>query len=75
MYAFSYWSNPSFPPFEEEIDPWTSFISIQGDKILQALQAMENHDESEAKQEAFEKFLPVFLIMWTLICFIRMKLQ
>ena len=42
--------------------------------ILQAL-LMEGHDESEAKQEAFEKFLPVFLIMWTLICLIRMKLQ
>ena len=51
---------------EEEIDPWTTLINDaaskvrdQYDDILQAL-LMEGHDESEAKQEAFEKILPVF---------------
>ena len=51
---------------EEEIDPWSTFINDaaskvrdQYDDILQAL-LMEVHDESEAKQEAFEKILPVF---------------
>ena len=51
---------------EEEIDPWSTFINDaaskvrdQYDDILQAL-LMEGHDESEAKQEAFEKILPVF---------------
>ena len=51
---------------EEEIDPWTTFINdaaskvrAQYDDILQVL-LMEGHDESEAKQEAFEKILPVF---------------
>ena len=51
---------------EEEMDPWTTLINDaaskvrdQYDNILQAL-LMEGHDESEAKQEAFEKILPVF---------------
>ena len=51
---------------EEEIDPWTTLINDaaskvrnQYDDILQAL-LMEGHEESEAKQEAFEKILPVF---------------
>ena len=51
---------------EEENDPWTTLINVaaskvpaQYDDILQAL-LMEGHDESEAKEEAFEKSLPVF---------------
>ena len=52
---------------EEEIDPCrttiindaASKVRDQYDDILQAL-LMEGHDESEAKQEAFEKILPVF---------------
>ena len=51
---------------EEEIDPWSKLVNdaaseVQDkyDDILQAL-LMEGHDESEAKQEAFEKILPVF---------------
>ena len=51
---------------KEEIDPWTTLINDaaskvrdQYDDILQML-LMEGHDESEAKQEAFEKILPVF---------------
>ena len=52
---------------EEEIDPWSTLINDaaskvrdQYDDILQAL-LMEGHDdENEAKQEAFEKILPVF---------------
>ena len=51
---------------EEEIDPWSTLIKDvaskvqdQYDDILQAL-LMEGHDESEAKEEAFEKILPVF---------------
>ena len=51
---------------EEEIDPWSTLINDaaskvrdQYDDILQAL-LMDGHDESEAKQEAFEKILPVF---------------
>ena len=51
---------------EEEIDPWSTLINDAASKvrgqyndILQAL-LMEGHDESEAKQEAFEKILPVF---------------
>ena len=51
---------------KEEIDPWSTLINDaaskvrdQYDDILQAL-LMEGHDESEAKQEAFEKILPVF---------------
>ena len=51
---------------EEEIDSWSTLINDaaskvrdQYDDILQAL-LMEGHDESEAKQEAFEKILPVF---------------
>ena len=51
---------------EEEIDPWSTLINDaaskvrdQYDDILQAL-LIEGHDESEAKQEAFEKILPVF---------------
>ena len=51
---------------EEEIDPWSTLINDaaskvrdQYDDILQAL-LMEGRDESEAKQEAFEKILPVF---------------
>ena len=50
---------------EEEIDPWSTLINDaaskvrdQYDDILQAL-LMEGHDESEAKQEAFEKILPI----------------
>ena len=50
---------------EEEIDPWSTLINDAASKvrdqyedILQAL-LMEGHDESEAKQEAFEKILPV----------------
>ena len=48
------------------IDPWTTLINDAASKvrdqyedILRAL-LMEGHDESEAKQEAFEKILPVF---------------
>ena len=51
---------------EKEIDPWSTLINDaaskvrdQYDDILQAL-LMEGHNESEAKQEAFEKILPVF---------------
>ena len=53
---------------DEEIDPWTTLINVndaaskvrdQYDDILQAL-LLEGHNESEAKQEAFEKILPVF---------------
>ena len=51
---------------EEELDPWTTLINDasskvrdQYDDILQLL-LLEGHDESEAKQEAFEKILPVF---------------
>ena len=51
---------------EEEIDPWSTLINDaaskvrdQYDDILQAL-LMEGRDESEAKEEAFEKILPVF---------------
>ena len=51
---------------EEEIDPWSTLINDaasnvrdQYDEILQAL-LMEGHDESEAKEEAFEKIVPVF---------------
>ena len=51
---------------EEEIDPWSTLINDAASKvwdryddILQAL-FMEGHDESETKQEAFEKILPVF---------------
>ena len=51
---------------EEEIDPWSTLINDvaskvrdQYDDILQAL-LMEGHDESEAKEEAFEKIPPVF---------------
>ena len=51
---------------DEEIDPWSTLINDaaskvrdQYDDILQAL-LMEGHDESEAKEEAFEKILPVF---------------
>ena len=51
---------------EEEIDPWSTLINDavskvrdQYEDILQAL-LMEDHDKSEAKQEAFEKILPVF---------------
>ena len=51
---------------EEELDPWTTLINDAASKvrdqyedILQAL-LMEGHDESEAKEEAFEKILPVF---------------
>ena len=48
------------------VDPWTTLIKDTASKvrdeyddILQAL-LMEGDDESEAKQEAFEKILPVF---------------
>ena len=51
---------------EEEINPWSTLINDaaskvrdQYDDVLQVL-LMEGHDESEAKQEAFEKILPVF---------------
>ena len=51
---------------KEEIDPWSTLINDaassvrdQYDDILQAL-LMEGHDESAAKEEAFEKILPVF---------------
>ena len=51
---------------DEEIDPWTALINDaeskvrdQYDDILQAL-LMEGYDESKAKEEAFEKILPVF---------------
>ena len=51
---------------EKEIDPWSTLINDavskvrdQYDDILQAL-LMEGHHESKAKQEAFEKILPVF---------------
>ena len=51
---------------DEEIDPWTTLINDaaskvrgQHDDILQAF-LMEGQYESEAKQEAFEKILPVF---------------
>ena len=51
---------------EEEIDPWTTLINDAASKVrdqyddtLQAL-LMKGDDESEAKQEAFEKILPVF---------------
>ena len=51
---------------EEEIDSWSTLINDaaskvrdQYDDILEAL-LMEDQDESEAKQEAFEKILPVF---------------
>ena len=55
-------SIPTEGSSEEEIDPWSTLINDaaskvrdQYDDILQAL-LMEGHDESEAKQEAFEKF-------------------
>ena len=41
------------------INDVASKIRDQYDDILQAL-LMEGHDESEAKQGAFEKILPVF---------------
>ena len=51
---------------EEEIDPWSTLINDaaskvrdQYDDVLQVL-LMEGHDESKAKEEAFEKLLPVF---------------
>ena len=51
---------------DEELDPWTTLINDAASKvrdqyedILRAL-LMGGHDESEAKQEAFEKILPVF---------------
>ena len=51
---------------DEEIDPWSTLINDAASKvrdqyhdILQAL-LMEGHDESKAKEEAFEKILPVF---------------
>ena len=51
---------------EEELDPWSTLINDaafkvrdQYEDILQAI-LMEGHDESEAKEEAFEKILPVF---------------
>ena len=51
---------------EEELDPWSTLINDAASKvrdqyedILQAL-LMEGHDENEAKEEAFEKILPVF---------------
>ena len=51
---------------DEELDPWSTLINDAASKvrdqyenILQAI-LMEGHDESEAKQEAFEKILPIF---------------
>ena len=51
---------------DEEIDSWSTLINDaafkvrdQYDDILQAL-LMEGHDTSKAKEEAFEKNLPVF---------------
>ena len=51
---------------DEKIDLWTILINDAASKvrdqyedILQAL-LMEGHDESEAKEEDFEKILPVF---------------
>ena len=51
---------------EEEIDPWSTLIEdgaskvrTQYEEILQTL-LMEGHDVNEAKEEAFEKILPVF---------------
>ena len=51
---------------DEELDPWTTLINDaaakvrdQYEDILQAL-LMDGHDESEAKEEALEKILPVF---------------
>ena len=51
---------------EEELDPWTTLINDAASKvrdqyvdILQVL-LVENHDESEAKQEASAQILPVF---------------
>ena len=51
---------------DEENDPWTTLINEavskvwdQYKEILQEL-LMEGHDECKAKEEAFEKFLPVF---------------
>ena len=51
---------------DEELDPWTTLINDaaskvrdQYDDILQAI-LLEGHDESKAKEEAFEKILPVF---------------
>ena len=51
---------------DEELDPWTTLINDaaskvrdQYDDILNSL-LMEGHDESKAKEEAFEKILPVF---------------
>ena len=41
------------------INDAASKVRDQYDDILQAL-LMEGHDESEAKEEAFEKILPVF---------------
>ena len=59
-------SNTTENSSEEEIDPWSTLINDvaskvrdQYDDILQAL-LMEGHDESEAKQEAFETILSVF---------------
>ena len=59
-------SNTTENSSEEEIDPWSTLINDaaskvrdQYDDLLQAL-LMEGHDESEAKEEAFEKILPVF---------------
>ena len=52
---------------EEEIDPWSTLINDaaskvrdQYDDILQPLLMGGHNDESEAKQETFEKILPVF---------------
>ena len=42
-----------------------SNVQDQYDDILQAL-LMEGHDESKAKQEAFEKVLPFFKRNWAM---------
>ena len=60
---------------EEEIDPWSTLINDaaskvrdQYDDILQALLMEGYDDESEAKQEAFEKILSVFQEKWEKVC-------
>ena len=57
---------------DEEIDPWSTLINDaaskvrdQYDDILQAL-LMEGHDESKAKEEAFEKFYLYFKRNWAM---------
>ena len=49
----------SIPAWTTLINDALSKVRDQYDDILQAL-LMEGHDESEAKEKAFEKILPVF---------------